>query len=263
MKKFISIFSLIALFSISLLSCSSSDDTTDQNQLVLQIVDVAFNGDTKTTVFNYNGNKITSIDNNDHEIDFTYNNDLITRVVEVNLVTSHQNTLDYTYDNGQLIEIVSSDNYIMNFIHNNDETISYEKKTVDSNGNQVLVYHGTLFFQNDNLTKDERIMDDTPVNVLEKSSVTYNYDAKRNPFHNITGFNKLLNYFDVISFNNAVNGTKQTSVEYLGTDVAISGIVTYNKVYLYDSSNYPIEIVSDTPVFGNGIANYEKSMLYY
>lgn len=263
MKKFISLLSLIVLLSISLTSCSSDTDSADQNKLVVKIIDVASNGDTKTTLFNYNGYQIINIVGEDQETEFTYTNDLITKIIDIDLATSHQNTLDYTYANDELVKIVSSDNYIMNFVHNQDSTISYEKKTVDGNGNQVLVYHGTLFFQNNNLTKDERTMDDTPATVLSKKKVTYEYDAKNNPFHNIVGFAKLLNYFGNISSNNAVNGTKEASTAYLDTEQYVSSIVNYNNVYHYDSDNYPTEIVSPTPVFGNGIINHEKSMLFY
>ena len=262
MKKVFQFFAIFSIAMLSLTSCSS-DDSVSQPQLVTQIVDVAANGDTKTTLFNYNGSNIISAESVDQHVEFTYTNDLITKIIDVNLTTLHQNTLDYTYANDELVKITSSDNYIMNFVHNSDSTISYEKKTVDSNGDEVLVYHGKLFFENNNLTKDERTMDDTPVTILTKNTVTYEYDAKNNPFHNITGFTKLLNYFDNISTNNAVNGTKQSSVSYLDTDQHTSSLVPYNNVYQYDSSNYPTEIISEKPVFGSGITNYVKSMLYY
>ena len=262
MKKVIQDVTIFSIVLLSLTSCSSDDEVAEL-KLVRQITDISANGDSKTSVFNYNGNKIISVESNDQQIEFTYTNDLITKIIDVNLTTQHQNTLDYTYTNDELVKISSSDNYIMNFTHNTDSTISYEKKTVNSNGNEVLVYHGILYFQNDNLTKDERTMDDTPITILSKSEVTYVYDAKNNPFHNITGFTKLLNYFDTISTNNAVNGTKQASVNYLDTEQATSSIVPYNNVYQYDNSNYPTQIVSENPVFGSGITNYIKSMFYY
>ena len=262
MKKVFQFFSIFSITLLLLTSCSS-DDSVTQSILVTQITDIATNGATKTTIFNYNGNKIVNAESVDQQIEFTYTDDLITQMIDINLTTLHQNTLDYTYDADELIKITSSDNYIMNFVHNSDNTILYEKKTVDSDGNEVLVYHGKLYFQNYNLTKDERTMDDTPITILSKSEVTYVYDAKNNPFHNITGFTKLLNYFDNISTNNAVNGTKQASINYLDTDQATSSIVTYNNVYQYDGSDYPTEIISEQPVFGSGISGYTMSLFYY
>lgn len=262
MKKIIYLLSLLVLGSVSLTSCTSNEGVSS-NELVTKIVDVAANGDSKTTFFNYNGNNIISTESVDQHVEFNYTNDLITRIIDVNLTTQHQNVLDYTYSNNELVRITSSDNYIMNFVHNSDSTISYEKKTVDSNGDEVLVYHGKLFFENSNLTKDERTMDDTLVTVSTKSSVTYQYDAKNNPFHNITGFTKLLNYFDNISTNNVINGTKQNSTSFLDTDQFISSMVPYSNVYSYNSSDYPTQIVSEKPVFGNGITNQTSSMFYY
>lgn len=93
----------------------------------------------------------------------------------------------------------------MNFIHNANGTVSYEKLTKDIGSNENKVFHGILYFQNENLIKDERVIDDAGVGVLIQNSITLEYDYKNNPLNNILGYNKLLDHFKKISTNNSVS----------------------------------------------------------
>lgn len=63
-------------------------------------VDVSIDGTQTTTYLSYNGSKITSIDGVENRSDFTYTDILITKVVTLEKINQHQNTLDYTYIDG-------------------------------------------------------------------------------------------------------------------------------------------------------------------
>jgi hypothetical protein len=49
--------------------------------------------------------------------------------------------LTYTYTNGVLVKVVSSDNYVMIFTHNDDGTVMSEKHTTDINNNVIINFY--------------------------------------------------------------------------------------------------------------------------
>jgi len=261
MKKGNKIMGIVVVVLMTL--CSCSNENIDQAPLLKKIVEVSIDGSSNTTTLNYNGNKIVNIDNVDKLSEFYYTDDLITRIVESDKTTQHKNALDYSYSEGKLVKITSSDNYVLNYIHNNDGSVSYEKITKDSNNSEVKIYHGILYFQNENLIKDERILDDAGTGILAKNSVSLEYDYKNNALNNILGYGKLLNYSKTISSNNDVTSTEISSVKNLAEDQVISSIKTYKSKYTYNSKEYPTVIVSENLMFGGKNSNHLKSVLFY
>jgi hypothetical protein len=177
-------------------------------------------------------------------------------------VNQQTSTLDYFYNNGNLIKIVSSENYELDFIHNSNATVNYEKVS-NVNNVQVLEYHGTLYFQGDNAIEDKRVLDNTVSNELHKQEVRYNFDSKINPLIHITGYSKLLDRFATISANNAFSSIEIYSVNYLDTSQDISSATLQPRSYQYDNNNYPTENVSEYPVFGPRYSNHLKSLYFY
>lgn len=261
MKKANIIIGLLSVFLITLSSCTN--ENIDQVPLLKKIVEVSVDGSSNTTTLNYNGNKIVNIDKVDKLTEFYYTDDLITRIVESDKITQHKNALDYLYSDGKLVKIISSDNYVLNYIHTNDGSVSYEKITKDSNNNEVKIYHGILYFQNENLIKDERILDDAGIGVLAKNSISIEYDYKNNALNNILGFGKLLNYSKTISSNNDINRTEISYIKNMAEDQVISSIKTYKSKYTYNLNEYPTVIVSETLLFGGNNSNHLKSVLFY
>lgn len=263
MKKVFHAYLWIVFVFISLL-CSCTNDLDDRIQLLKQIVEVNVDGTSSTTVLTYNANKISSIDNTVKHSDFIYTGNLITKIEETNKVNNHINTLQYTYANNNLVKVTSSDNYVMNYTHNADGTISYEKLTKDSNNNDVRVNHGILYFQSANLIKDEMFLDDAGAQILSKKTINLEYDFKNNALQNILGFNKLLNYNTSISVNNSILSIEEFEVRNLDTNQIISSISQYKSEYKYNSGNYPIEIVTEKLFLGNGASlTHFKTTLYY
>lgn len=263
MKKIFQTYHWIVFLFISLLS-SCTNDIDDRMQLLKQIVEVNVDGSSSTTVLSYNGNKISSIDNNVTRFNFFYTANLITKTEEINKVSDHVITLQFDYTNDELVKISSSENYVINYVHNADGSVSYEKLAKGSNNNDVKVFHGNLYFKNTNLVKDKMILDKVEGNVLNTKTISFDYDYKINALHNVIGFNKLLNFNKSISLNNNILMTEEFEVENIDTNQVISSIKQYKNDYTYNSVGYPTEIVSEKLFLGNGASlTHSKTILYY
>lgn len=263
MKNANIIIGLLSVFLITLSSCTNENVDQTQVQLLKKIVEISVDGSSNTTLLSYDGNKIVNIDKFDKHSEFYYTGDLITKIVESDKTNQHVNTLQYLYLNGQLSKITSSDNYVINYIHNSDGSVSYEKLTKDSQNKDVKINHGTLNFQSGNLIKDDKFLDDAGQGILAKNSISLEYDYKNNALNNILGFEKLLNYSKTISPNNDVASTETSYVKHLAEDQVISSIKTYNNKYTYNLNGYPTVIVSEKFLFGGENSNHLKSVLFY
>jgi hypothetical protein len=263
MKTKKKLIGLALIFLITLSSCTNENVDQVPVQLLKKIVEVSVDGASNTTLLTYDGNKIVNIDKLDSFSEFYYTGDLITKIVVSDKTNQHVNTLQYSYSDGQLTKISSSDNYVMNYVHNTDSTVSYEKLTKDSNNNDVRIFHGTLYIQSGNLVKDHKFLDDAGKNVLAESIKSFEYDHKNNALYHILGYNKLLDYSKTISLNNGISSTEISSVKHIDDDQVVSAMNIYKSKYQYDSMGYPTEIVSENTIFGGNDAKYLKSLLFY
>jgi len=263
MKKAKEIVGILVVVLITLCSCTNETVEIVQPQLLKKIVEVSVDGSSTITTLNYSGNKIQNIDKPDAFLEFYYTGNDITKIIEFNKVSKHTNTLEYAYVEDKLVKITSSDNYVLNYIHNNDNTVSYEKVTKDAQNNDVKIYHGTLYFQNDNLIKDEQVLDNVETNILSKKSLNVVYDNKKNALYNILGFSKLLDYSRSISTNNPLNSSETSYVKFIAEDHIISAFTMNKNISIYDTLGYPTEIVSENNIFGVTDSNHLKSQLFY
>ena len=261
MKRIINTVGILLVVIVTL--CSCSNETIEQLPMLKRIVEISDDGSSTSTTLNYNENKIVSIDKIDALLEFYYTGNLITKSVEINKSNSYKNTLDYIYLDGKLTKITSSENYNINYIHNNDGTISYEKLSKGANNLEVKIHHGILYFQNGNLIKDVQILDNTGNGILSKRELSLEYDTKYNPLNNILGFGKLLNYQQLISLNNATIYYESTSVKRINDNQIISSVKRVDNNYQYNSNGYPSEIVSENIVFGGTDDKHLKSQLFY
>lgn len=243
--------------------CSCTTDSIEQTPMLKRIVEVSVDGPSNITTLSYDENKIVNIDKVDKFLKFYYTDDLITKVEDLDKTTQHLNTLNYAYSDGKLNEITSSDKYVINYIHNNDGSISYEKWTKDANHLEVKNSHGILYFQNENLVKVEKILEDAGLGILSKSTIILEYDYKNNALKNILGFDKLLDYSEIISSNNAVISTDVSSIKYITEDQITSSLKRIESQYKYNSLGYPTEMVSENILFGGSDSKYVKTQLFY
>jgi hypothetical protein len=254
-------FWIVSLFIVTLYSCST--DSTSQAKQLKSFVEVSNDGSTSETVLNYSGSNLASMTSEDKVVTLTYTGQLVTRIVEENSLTQSIVTRDYTYNNGRLVKIVSSDHYETRFTNLDNGVVAYVKVLIATNGDEIGVNHGSLYFVNNNLIKDERFLDDAGVNVVSKETMNYQYDSKINPVHALVGFDKLLDYTSAVSVNNCINFYKETSVHNLVTDQIISSAVGYDSTIQYDEAGYPIENVTSMTLFGNVVSNHEKTEFFY
>ncbi|WP_240723445.1 hypothetical protein [Flavobacterium sp. GT3P67] len=253
------IYWVLSIFLLTLYSCST--DTDGSAKLLKKVVETSAQGTVGTTLFTYNGTEIVSIEGAQKRTDFTYTDGLITKSVTLNKTYQLIETIEYSYLEGKLVEAESLGNYRINYIYNSDKTVSYQKFTIGSGNQEVKEFHGTLYFENENLIKEERIFDNTASGVLSKYSVSFDYDSKHNPLYNILGYKKLLEYNEGISSNNSLISTVITSVSK--DNQITSSANFYKSSFKYDLDNYPTEQVSENAIATNGNVGYLKSEYFY
>ncbi|WP_282742489.1 hypothetical protein [Flavobacterium sp. XS2P24] len=228
--------------------------------MLKKVVETSENGTSETTVYTYNGTEIVSIDGTEKRTDFTYTDGLITKRVILNKTNQLSETIEYSYLVGKLVEVESLGNYRINYIHNSDKTVSYERFRISGN-QQVKEFHGALYFENENLIKNERILDTMPVGITSSYSVSFDYDAKNNPLYNVLGYKNLLDHMETISSNNSLINTV-IAITTNG-DQVLSVANFYKSSFKYDSDNYPTEQVSETVIFAKGNTGYLKTQYFY
>ena len=259
MKNKIVLLWVLLVFVLTQFSCSN--DLEDNVKLLKKVVETSEEGTSETTLFSYNGNEIVSIEGAEKRTDFTYTDGLITKMQTLNKKNQLLETIEYSYLKGKLSLVQSLGNYRIKYIRNSDETVSYERFTIVSTNQQVKEFHGILYFGNENLIKDNRILDNVNAGVISNYSVSYDYDVEKNPMINVTGFRELLNQNEKISLNNTLISTVITTVSK--DDQISSSAIMYKSFYTYDLENYPKERVSETAIFANGNTGYLKTQYFY
>lgn len=244
MKK---ILCLLTAALLSLSSCSNDNDEPSNSQesiLVKEIVGV-YNGITYLQKISYNGNRIQSINFQGGLRTYTYTDNLITKIEDLDEKGNLTSALEYKYTNGKIYSCLSIGydfgtlyKNLIKYVHNPDGTVSYQNYKVnyttgEEQGKDVV--SGKLFIKNGNIIKDEVYSDSE----LEYSMV-YEYDDKNEIFKNILGYNLLLNLMP--STNNVV---KSTTIYKIGP----AGIVVNS--YEYNSNGYPaskkVDVANGTP----------------
>jgi hypothetical protein len=240
MKKALNIFLIVAAFVA--IFYSSSRDKDVNAKLLKRLVEIAVNGTSATT-------------------DFSYLDGLFTKIIVLDKTNQVVTTIEYSYLRGQLVSVTSLNNYIINYIPNSDGSIAYEKFSPNSEGEEVKIYHGVLFFENKNLSKDERTLDTAPSRVTATKNISFEYDSKKNPFYSILGYEKLLEHDDFISTNNSLITVVTNSSAQ--KDQIISSSNFYKSSFKYDEDGYPTEKILETVMPVNGNSDYLKSQYFY
>ena len=259
MKKIKYTYWVFSIFFLFLYSCTTSN--LDTTKLLKSLVETSADGISATTFYTYNEDKIVSIDRNNKHIDFTYTAGLVTKIATLDKTNQSLSTVEYSYVDDLLVRVKSSNHYTINYIHNSDGTISYEKILTNAGSQSVKEFHGILYFQNKNLVKDERVFDNLDSGILSSYSLSYEYDTKINSLANILGYTKLLDHNETISSNNC-----RTIAVYTSTTInnqISSSANLYKRDYKYDSQGYPTEQAGENLTIINGSSYYKKSLYFY
>lgn len=263
MKKAIQIL-FVSVLLLFITSCSNDDDDNNNEvKLLKRLIEVNQDGSSSTTNFIYNGNQIVSIVSETKSETFIYTGDLITKIIETDKKTGSTTTMEFIYSAVKLTKIISSDNSVLNYVYNEDQTVSYEKTVKNAQNKDVVVFHGVLFFAKNNLVKDQKILDDAGVGIIASNTTNIVYDDKMNALNNIKGYSKLLNYAGLISKNNVVIRTEDSTIKEIANNQIISSIKRYDNKNEYNIQGYPIEITSETLYLGGNDPKHLKSQLFY
>lgn len=251
-------FGVLLVLLVLFYSCANDNNGTAK--LLAKLVETTEDSTKVTTVFTYKGNEIVSTDNSILHIDYTYNDGLITKIVATKKSDQSIVTTNYTYNKGKLISLKSSDRNVVNFSHNTDGSVSYEGFSIDATDKQTKKFHGVLSFKKGNLINDSKTLDDSPAGVVSVDSFSYEYDSKKNPFHIILGFDKLLNQHQFVSINNSVISIVENNTTTTADDQTISSAKFHKSIFKYDDGNYPTEQITENAM---GNLGYLKTQYFY
>ncbi|TDL99899.1 MAG: hypothetical protein C4K58_01225 [Flavobacteriaceae bacterium] len=252
MKK---IFTLCAIALLSLASCGkdegpdlppiSSSSVLPKRVTYIEKSNDENDQDEDKSIKNitYNGNKINEITTSVGSRDvYTYTGDFITKITSLNVKNEIIETDDFSYDhNGKLISVVTISNNMNSegelittknkdvYTHNSDGTIVQESYRFDLDGKEVKDDGSTIFtVSNGNVIKEVRTSGDQNninVNIYEDE-----YDNKKSPFSNITGFDRLI--FDAPTSRN--NPLKSKYQHIYNNVVQSSSTHIYTNTYSTD-----------------------------
>ncbi len=211
MKKLLYLFSAIAL---TLTSCSSEDDSNNSSSSVLltKIIETFEDNSTITTEFEYSGNKLVRMSDDDGYFDFTYTNDLITEVKysESDILLQ---TETYQYDtSGRVTTFILVDNIDTDwgnketYTYNADGSVSVNYYSGDAFSQTNLDRTGTITFLNGEINQ---------ISFSDGKTITYSYDNKNNPLKNITGYDKIKPW----DYNFSAMGNVQMPLEWEPTQL--------------------------------------------
>ncbi|AWG20112.1 hypothetical protein FFWV33_00545 [Flavobacterium faecale] len=230
------IFWLITSLFFAIVGCTS--DSENQTKLIKNVVETSDSGTVQTTNYTYNGTQLMAIESPDTLKEFTYDSGYITAIVTTDKVKNEKSLVNYTYESGFLKRVELGGSYYITYTQNADNTVSYQKMDTKAYPLETKIYHGTLKLKDGNMLSEERILDNS-AGVISKYTVSYEYDSKTNPLHNIEGYDKLWDHEGIISNNNYLISTVETTVESNGQ--IISSATYYKNNFKYDKASYPVE----------------------
>jgi len=191
MKKLL--FACLAAFALQ--ACTSSDSTTAANPILLQSMEQSVLDGSSVTTFAYNGTKIaTATTTGGDTQQYTYSGNEITAMDIYNFGGTHTEHFTYTYTGGQLTQMLREQLQTGQKIR---QTFAYPDATTIT---------GQYFFTPDAVSPEELLYDqvytiggngeiESLSNTDSSSGSTtysYAYDAKNNPFMNVTGYQQLM-----------------------------------------------------------------------
>lgn len=254
------IFKVCFLAVMMVLFYSCANDKNTEGKLLTKLTVTLEDSSTISSALTYKDNEIVSTDNSAEHLDYTYSNGLITKIIRKNKSDQSQISTSFTYDKDKLVQVKSSDGSVINYVHSTNESVSYDCFVVNNKEEQKKQYHGVLTFFKGNLVKDNRVLDDTKVNLVTKIDISYEYDTKKNPYANIKGFEKLLNQNEIISVNNVMLSVVENSTTNTKEDQIMSSAKMHKSSFKYDNDGYPKKQISENSKTNSG---YLKSEYFY
>ena len=207
---------------IGIASCSSSDSAGSSGVLLRKLITATNSGEYVST-YHYNGNKLDYIRMDDSEIiDYKYSGDLISEINWTDEEGQINQTTLFFYEADNLVKIVTQRPWqdfenTIEFTYNADNTANFTTIGTGWDGGMVEGNPGKYFFDDQsNIIKVEQY------GPTGTTVVNYTYDNQSNPYYNITGMAKVMDY--MAGPHNVLT-------------VSGSSVMTYS--YQYNSAGYP------------------------
>ena len=227
-------------------------DPVDSTVFLKQTIDVYTDGNVITTDYNYSGNRLVSIIDNDAldtaDLYFSYTGSLITKMEYKFEDGTVEQTETFEYDGNNLLiayKLVVPDDqegygFRYTYVHNSDGTITGTKYIGNATSQEDLSFTETISFTDGKVTS---------IVTSTGSSYTYTYDTKNNPLRNVIGLSK-------IAF---AGGEGSSSIYNLTREVVVNNLETntYNYTYQYLPNNYPTQSTQD-----EGEGEYTTQYIY-
>lgn len=255
MKK---IFCLVSFSLLTLVSCSSDDNTSENNPsgndlLLKRIVegDVLLGG--SFVNYTYNGNKLVEINHNDEMADvYTYTGNLITKIEKLQGPPDQERDLlstdSFEYNaNNQLVKFKTTTpdsdmERVTTYVYNNN-TVTFEQYENYPGEAPELLKTGTITIQNGEIAQLQVVKE------FDSYTDNYTYDTKNSVFKNVVGYDKLI-FTHIIGEQGSF-----TSVDSIIGGIAHNFVNNGEFEYTYNSDNYPI--TADQSWFGTVLHSYE------
>lgn len=236
MKK---VLYLTAIILVLFTSCSSDNIEPElQEPVFIKEIEISHNNSILRMKFLYDGNKIKSIFLPDGTREnYTYTNDFITKIDNVNASGKLYSTREYAYKNGKIFSVLNSeyDSFMQYYVslikydHNNDGMVtgqSFKVNLVTGLEEEKNVGDWKMYFKNGNMVKFEE-----PNSTI---SYEYEYDNKNSIYKNILNYGLLLDMTP--SVNNRI---KSFTIE--NSKKTLDNINAYE----YNSNGYPSKSTTD------------------
>ncbi|WP_026730474.1 hypothetical protein [Flavobacterium denitrificans] len=243
MKKILFLFGALALI---ITSCSSNDDDSGKNEVVILPKTIKFSEpdyplENTTSIITYDGNKIVSSIDEETKTIFTYEGNVIVKSIEYEITGDKREEQSFSYTNGKLTSTLYARKFTSQYpfgqykgryvyTYNPDGTVKREVYSInpttgiESKNDYLEVYT----FQNGNLVK--MVATDQPSGVSSVRTSLYEYDIKNSPFKNVLGYNLLID-----ADNSSVNNLTKHTYTYSGDNSSYSR----KTVYEYNDKGYP------------------------
>lgn len=245
-------FYFVSLLSLVLFSCSSSEESTN-NQEEPKVAKIVTQTDTGSEEFlyTYSGNKLvvsSMVDGPYYRYNYSGN-----RLVSSNLFNLNEDvpsgSTDYEYNaSGKLIQEVQ-----YNSIEGTARRITYSHDTNEVN---FTIYEGNVFDQNEEVGNGKHLLNQEGEIIETQEYVgqqlvyrsTYTYDTFNNPFKNAVGL-------EATSFQ---IGKKRNVLQIQNYNEENTLVDTFSYEYQYNTDGYPI---SSTTTLNDQY--YSNSLYYY
>ncbi len=213
-----------AAFALLMILSGCSNDENGSSAVLLRKLVQTSNGEDFTATYHYDGNRLDYIEiGQDEVIDYTYSGNLISEISYEDYDGEvYQRTLFY-YENGLLVKNVTTRPfqdfvYEAEYFYNPDSTVDFTTMSTNWDGSFTAGNPGKYFFDTQgNLVRIEQY------GQSGTSVVQYGYDQHLNPFNNIEGMARLM------EFNSGPHNV-----------ISIDGTSPRTYEYTYNSAGYPV-----------------------